>query len=93
MFKSYTTPTSETIPGSTTISESQEPRRIAERYEGKGRLMGLFSDMFKKMSNIKRDIFAEKRADAERRQLEAKNAQKPIHQEENPNCPFTPDIK
>ncbi len=55
--------------------------------------MGLFSDMFKKMSNTKRDIFAEKRADAERRQLEAKNAQKPIHQEEDPNCPFTPDIK
>ncbi len=55
--------------------------------------MGSFSDIFKKMSNIKRDIFAEKRADAERRQLEAKNAQKTIHQEEDPNCPFTPDIK
>ena len=58
----------------------------------RGGVMGLFSDLFKKMSNARKSVFQTQKEIAAEAQRKAALAKRESGKDVDPNCPFTQDI-
>ena len=71
-------------------AEGKEP--AGDTKNKRSGVMGLFSDLFKKMSNARKSVFQTQKEIAAEAQRKAALAKRESGQDVDQNCPFTQDI-